>query len=365
MAAYHARVLTPCHTHHARSLRSCKPERAAGKPANGSAKTILLEMIHKLATLHTSKQTGETVSRSLSEILGDASREREVESVPPYRNLTRMLLRSDGLLERAEAALRSAVEANANDAAALLRLGDVQRGEGRLDAALASYRRVVSLRPEDAKASWLVAVLSGEELPDAAAPERPVPFVCRKDFLPSARCEALLALAQANRERFEPGAVGSARTVNLAVRKALVEQRVTVGEVRPWFEIHLRKAFSEALPRMGMCEPSQYRVEMSMSAHLGGDFFAKHIDNASRATRTRMVSFAYYFHREPRRFSGGELLLHDSHSDACGFTRIEPRGNSIVFFPAWCTHQITPIENDRDDFGAARFAIHGWLRTDC
>lgn len=276
-----------------------------------------------------------------------------------------MLLRSGGLFERAEVALRRTVEANANDAAALFRLGDVQRGEGRLGAALASYRRVVSLRPEDAKAFWLVAVLSGKELPDTPAPGRPVPFVYQTDFLPPRRCAALLALAQANRERFEPGAVGSSRAVNPAVRKALVEQNATVKEVRPWFETHLRKAFSEALPRMGMCEPGQYRVEMSMSAHRGGDFFAKHIDNATRATRARMVSFAYYFHREPRRFSGGELLLHDSDSDACAFTRIEPRRNSIVFFPSWCTHQITPIENDLDDFDGARFAIHGWLRTDC
>ena len=296
--------------------------------------------------------------------------------MPPYRNLTQILLRSGGLFERAEAALRRTVEANANDATALLRLGDVQRGQGRLGAALASYRQVLSLRPDDAKAAWLVAILSGEprlaceppprkKEPDAAVPARPVPFVCRTDFLPPPRRDALLALAQANRDRFEPGAVGASRTVNPAVRRALVEQRATVREVRPWFETYLRKAFSEALPRMGMREPGQYRVEMSLSAYLGGDFFDKHIDNATRATRARLVSFAYYFHREPRRFRGGELLLHDSRDDACAFTRIEPRGNSIVFFPSWCTHQITPIENDRDDFGAARFAIHGWLRTDC
>ena len=276
-----------------------------------------------------------------------------------------MLLRSGGLLERAENALRRAVEANANDAAALFRLGDVQRGEGRLDGALASYQRVVSLRPEDAKASWLVAILSGKELPDTPAPGRPVPFVYQTDFLPPRRCAALLTFAQANRERFTPGAVGASRRVNPAVRKALVEQKVTVTEVRPWFETRLRKAFSQALPRMGMCEPGRYRVEMSMSAHRGGDFFVKHIDNNTHTTRARMVSFAYYFHREPRRFSGGELLLHDSDSDACAFTRIEPLGNSIVFFPSWCTHQITRIENDLDDFDGARFAIHGWLRTDC
>ena len=286
--------------------------------------------------------------------------------MPPYKNLTRMLSRSDSLLDRAEAALRRT--AKANDAAALLRLGDVQRGKGRLGEALDSYRRVVSLRPDDPKASWLVAILSGNELPNAPAQTRPVPFVYRTNFLPPQRCKALLALAQANRERFEPGVVvvagGTRSSLEPDLRKALVERGATVEEVRPWFSTHLREAFSEALPRMGMCEPDQYWIEMAMSAYIGGDFFAKHTDNGARASRARMLSFAYYFHREPRCFSGGALLLHDSDSDACAFTRIEPQHNSIVFFPSSCIHEITAIENSIDDFGGARFAIHGWLRTD-
>ena len=283
----------------------------------------------------------------------------------PYKNLTQMLLRSDGLLERAEAALRRTAEAKANDAAALLRLGDVQRGEGKLGEALDSYRRVVSLRPDDPKASWLVAILSGKKLPNAPAQARPVPFVHRTDFLPPQQCKVLLALAQASRERFKPGLVGGGQGIlDPDTRKALVERGVTVEDVRPWLATHLRKAFSEALPRMGMCEPSQYWIEMVMSAYLGGGFFAKHTDNGARVSRARMLSFAYYFHREPRCFSGGALLLHDSDSNACAFTRIEPQHNSIVFFPSSCIHEITAIENDLDDFGGARFAIHGWLRTD-
>lgn len=297
-------------------------------------------------------------------------RKEEWPSVPQYRNLTQALLGSDGLLERAEAALRRTVEANASDAAALLRLGDVQRGEGRLGEALDSYRRVIALRPDEPKASWLVAVLSGglsgEKLPDAPARARPVPFMYRTDFLPLRRCEALLAFAQANRTGFEAGVVGTRRNVDPTFRKALVEHRVTRREVQPWFETHLRNAFSEALLRLRMREPRQYWVEMAMSAHLDGHFLAKHHDNDSveAAAHARMLSFAYYFHREPRCFSGGDLLLHDPDSDASVFTRIEPKHNSIVFFPSWCTHQITAIENDQGDFGGARFAIHGWLRTD-
>ena len=278
-----------------------------------------------------------------------------------YRSLTRLLVRTDGLLERAEAALRRTVAADPEDAAALLRLGDVQRSEGRLEEALACYRRVLSLRPDDAKAAWLVAVLTGQALPEAPMRDRPPPFVRRTNFLPPERCQALFSLAFANRERFAPAVVGGPRRVDPSARRALTERAVTAREVQPWFETPLRSAFREALPRMGMPEPSEYWVEMAMSAYLGGGFFAEHVD-AGPCFRTRRLSFAYYFHAEPRRFRGGELLLHDGHGQP-GFTRIEPQHNSIVFYPAWALHQITAVEGDFKDFRDARFAIHGWLRT--
>ena len=278
-----------------------------------------------------------------------------------YRNLTRLLVRADGLLERAEAALRRTVAADPEDAAALLRLGDVQRSEGRLDAALACYRRVLSLRPYDAKALWFVAVLSGQALPEAQVRDRPPPFVRRPNFLPPRQCQALFSHALANRERFAPALVGGPRRVDPSARRALTERTVTAREVQPWFEAPLRSAFAEVLPRMGMRDPSEYWVEMAMSAYLGGGFFAEHVD-AGPCFRTRRLSFAYYFHAEPRRFRGGELLLHDGDGQA-GFTRIEPQHNSIVFYPAWALHQIAAVEGDFKDFRDARFAIHGWLRT--
>ena len=281
-----------------------------------------------------------------------------------YRNLTRMLSRSGGLLERAEAALLNTVAVNPNDAAALLRLGDVQRGKGRLDDALECYRRVVALRPDHSRASWLVAILSGEELPDAPADARPVPFVHRTDFFPARRCSELLAFAERNRERFQPSGYGpSLGSVGLPSPMVLSERRVTEQEVQPWFEARLRSVFPEVLQRLRMPEPRKYRVDMATSAHLGGHFLTKHNDNGAPRFRTRMLSFAYYFHSQPRRFSGGELLLHDGNGETASFTRIEPLHNSIVFFPASAAHQTTAVEDDLESFGDARFAISGWLRT--
>ena len=303
-------------------------------------------------------------------------------AVSGYRNATRLLLRSDGVLERALVALRRTVAADPGNADALLQLGDTCRGLGKLREALGCYERVASLRPGDRKAPWLAAILSGSALPPAA-PEvaRPMPFVRKAGFLPPQRCSALLALALANRRRFAPAKViieqdpkktdsvlgrrgsGEAEAVEHTVdpsrRKAqIVDHRIIEREVRPWFEAPLRDAFADALPRLRMREPSGSWVELAMTAYLPGGFFAKHQDDGRYTTR--MVSFVYYFHRQPKRFAGGELLLCDG--DGTGaFTLIEPQHNSIVFFPASSLHQVAPVHGDLDDFGDARFAIHGWL----
>ena len=289
-----------------------------------------------------------------------------------YRSLTPVLSRSGGLLERAEAALRCAVAAEPDDAAAWCRLGDVQRGNGRLAAALECYRRAASLRPNDPRTAWLLAILAGKELPAAPTPAQPVPFVYEVDFLPQARCAELLALALRFRDRFKPALdaqVGRDANgqpviekggVALEHRKAFIlDPRITAREVRPWFEPLLRAAFAEALPRLGLPEPRPHSVGLGMSVHRGGGFYTRHRDNGRHGFRTKVLSFAYYFHRQPRRFTGGELLLHDE--NAATFTRIEPQHNSIVLFPAGCVHEIAAVGSDLEDFADARFALHGGL----
>ena len=305
-------------------------------------------------------------------------------TVSGYRNLTRLLLRSDGLLGRAATALQRTVAADPENADALLRLGDTYRGLGKLREALGCYERVAALRPGDRKAPWLAAILSGSALPPVV-PEvaRPMPFVRKAGFLPQQRCSALLALALANQRRFAPAKViiepgpktadrvhdhgdgGEAAqaeavdTVDPSRRKAqIVDDRVIEREVRPWFEALLRDAFSRALPRLRMRQPNGSSIELAMTAYLLDGFFDKHLDDGRHPTR--MVSFVYYFHRQPKRFAGGELLLYDG--DGTGaFTLIEPRHNSIVFYPASGIHEVAAVHGDSVDFDNARFAIHGWL----
>ncbi|HEY9301476.1 MAG TPA: 2OG-Fe(II) oxygenase, partial [Phormidium sp.] len=77
-----------------------------------------------------------------------------------------------------------------------------------------------------------------------------------------------------------------------------------------------------------------------------------------------------YFYREPKPFSGGELLIYDtqifnsSYYKADSFQAIEPRNNSIVFFPSQCYHEVLPVTCVSQAFADSRFTINGWVRRE-
>ena len=278
------------------------------------------------------------------------------------------LLRSGGLLDQAEPALRRALAARPHDVPTLARLGAVQRGKGDLAAAFETYRRITGLCPGHPEASWLGAVLSGVALPDRFAPEgtAPVPFVRMTDFLPRERCDELLAEVVADREGFEPAMIGAGK-LDPDQRHALVSTRIR-RKVRPWFVPKLRGVMESVLARLPVHDLGAYRVELDVTAHPNGHFYVAHRDWDKKRNPDRRISYAWYFYREPRAFSGGDLLLHDTDRETgryhpTGFTRIEPLHNSIVFFPSDCWHQITPVRGAGDDFGDARFTVNGWLVT--
>ena len=280
------------------------------------------------------------------------------------------LVRPGGLLDQAETALRRALAARPHDVPTLVRLGAVQRGKGELAAALETYRRITGLCPGHPEASWLSAVLDGAALPDVPAPEdtSAVPFVRMTDFFPRERCDDLLALVTAGRERFVPARIGGGK-VSPDMRHALVADPRIRREVRAWFVPRLRGVVEAVLARLPpVHDLGAYRVELDVTAHPDGHFYKAHRDWHEENSPHRRISYAWYFYREPRRFSGGDLLLHDTDRETGGFrtaafTRIAPLHNSIVFFPSDRYHQITPVHGDGDDFGDGRFTVNGWLRA--
>jgi Rps23 Pro-64 3,4-dihydroxylase Tpa1-like proline 4-hydroxylase len=115
-------------------------------------------------------------------------------------------------------------------------------------------------------------------------------------------------------------------------------------------------------------EPFQVtRDETQITASNDGDFFRWHTDNGSQEVASREITFVYFFHREPKRFCGGELRIYDSRREGDGFVptqnyrAIVPQQNQLVVFPSSLAHEITPVECLSRAFADSRFTVNGWL----
>ncbi|MEI6429038.1 MAG: 2OG-Fe(II) oxygenase [Pseudanabaena sp. ELA607] len=140
----------------------------------------------------------------------------------------------------------------------------------------------------------------------------------------------------------------------------------------PEFEALLKSKLTGYIEKV--CEQLKIRsfipigIEAQLTAHNDGHFYKLHNDNGSPDTANRILTYVYYFHREPKGFSGGELVLYDGAMEnnlmmaAHSSHQIQPRNNSIVFFPSQFMHEVLPIICPSRKFVDSRFTINGWVR---
>ena len=117
------------------------------------------------------------------------------------------------------------------------------------------------------------------------------------------------------------------------------------------------------IPSFGLGE-----IETQLTMHNDNNFYKIHNDSGSPDTATRFFTYVYYFYREPKAFSGGELLIYDSKIENNfyvaddTFRTVEPRNNSIVFFLSRYMHEVLRVSCPSKAFADSRFTINGWVR---
>ena len=268
------------------------------------------------------------------------------------------LLRADRLHDQAEAALRQRLAEDTQDSGALLRLGDLHRRRGNFTAASEAYGRLRALRRGDRRARWLRAVTAGERLP-AMPPAglRAAPFVHIRDFLSHAERERLLSAALEMRGLFAPAGVGrgAARKVRPSARRALEARLPSRSGVCAWLVPKIRGALPKVCMLLRVNGLDRRRMSLAMVAYADGGFGARHRDSFP-------LLGILYFHRDPRPFSGGNLLLHDTEVEtgrcsAFDFSRVAPITGSIVFYPGRYMHEVTPVACASGDFADARLSV--------
>jgi Rps23 Pro-64 3,4-dihydroxylase Tpa1-like proline 4-hydroxylase len=189
------------------------------------------------------------------------------------------------------------------------------------------------------------------------------PYCVYRDFLDSDMHARLLAWVIQNEPKFEPTVVGDgkhdpSRRVSLGVHdfgvlKALLRQRM----------LDLVPTLLEDL-RVTSFEPSN--VELELVCSNDGAFFKRHIDTFIRASRRasdRILSAVYYFHTEPKAFSGGTLRLYPFGATETDdqFVELQPEQNTLLAFPSWVLHEVLPVRCPSRRFCDSRFNVNFWV----
>ena len=108
-------------------------------------------------------------------------------------------------------------------------------------------------------------------------------------------------------------------------------------------------------------------IEVQLTSHNDRNFYKVHNDNGSADTAHRVLTFVYYFHRQPKAFSGGELRIYDHkvhngyHYAADSYRTVEPSDNSVVFFASEEMHEVGMVHCESRAFMDSRFTINGWI----
>lgn len=246
-----------------------------------------------------------------------------------------------------------------HDVNALRRLGDIHRARGDFSTAREIYRRLCVLRPDDPSALWLHAITAGHPLPASPTGIRAAPFALIPNFLTPADAERLLSWVQDERARFVPARVvdeGGKRHLDTSVRRGWALPPRFSTDVSAWFVPKIRNLLPTVSAQLRLPALNDRQIHLTTTAYLNGGYGMAHKDPES------VVVGNCYFHAQPRRFSGGELLLYDTDVEKGEpsnfvFSRIAPDSNSIVFYPGTYFHQITPVISETDRFADARFSV--------
>jgi hypothetical protein len=164
-------------------------------------------------------------------------------------------------------------------------------------------------------------------------------------------------------EVISPGV--NAGTIDYEARRSRVlmnqdeQTAVLTTRIQAFLPRILQKLGREAFP------VSQIEAQITASNH--GDFFYCHSDDCAEGISTRALTFVYFFHREPKAFSGGDLRIYDSKLENAQWVKadnhqtIVPEQNRMVFFPSSLVHEITPVECPSEAFADSRFTVNGWF----
>ena len=201
---------------------------------------------------------------------------------------------------------------------------------------------------------------AAEPLASPASQSAPLRII--RNYLPESLARQLMAHALENREHFKTASVTTEVADYRRSRVLYID-----GALREQFEARVRETLLDAARGFGVRVPQDCTFDSQLTASGHGDFFKSHRDrgNDGEATSNRLLTYVYYFNREPTPFSGGELRLYDfldgSWNPADSYRTLTPAHNMLIVFPSWTNHEVLPVIVPSRAFADSRFTVNGWL----
>jgi SM-20-related protein len=198
---------------------------------------------------------------------------------------------------------------------------------------------------------------------------RTIPIMLYDEFLVAEELHDLLGYSLRNAQGFVRSEIlgyGGRSAPDSQYRRSRVLFKL--GPYEALFRRRLLTFLPHVLMAMGKQSFPVVDLEIQLTASNHAEFFRAHTDNDDDEVRGRELTFVYFFHREPRRFTGGELKIFDTVKPEGGSTATErfqliyPLQNQIVFFPSSFLHEILPVTCPSRAFADSRFTVNGWYR---
>jgi len=150
-------------------------------------------------------------------------------------------------------------------------------------------------------------------------------------------------------------------------RQSRVLMRLTDLDVD--FDERVREIVPDALNYFRLPLPNKSKLETQLTTHNDGGYYRIHNDNGTPSTVTRVMTYVYYFHRQPVAFKGGQIRLYDSRVEfgasrpAETFVEVNPVNNMLLLFPSRVMHEVLPTYSSSGAFADGRFTLNGWVRS--
>jgi SM-20-related protein len=196
------------------------------------------------------------------------------------------------------------------------------------------------------------------------------PHALFRDFLPRKLNSELLQFAVGQASHFSRATVYQ-DAVELVdpQRRHSQKHAAGLGPFKRIFLDHVQKDLSAIFEGAGMPPRSVTRYETELVRYGNQGHFRRHVDTLSSrlakdgsTTAVRTVSCVYYFFKDPRPFTGGQLRLFSF--DGEGSKQIDPLNNSLLVFPSFAPHEVLPVSCPSESPEDYRFSINCWLHCD-